>query len=569
MIAEIITIGDEILIGQIVDTNSAWIARQLSGIGISVKQISSVSDSREHILKALEEAESRADLILITGGLGPTKDDITKHTLCEYFNTSLRFDDEVYKHVEALFKRFGLKVTKVNRKQAEVPESCTLIHNAYGTAPGMWFSPPLTPPIGGRTGIEKGDYYKTADPGLYEKLEAKALEMRNNPTEAESILWNFLRNKQIGYKFRRQHIIDRFIVDLVCLDKMLVIEVDGDIHDDQKEEDELRTSVLNDRGFKVIRFQNREIIVDPDGVVNRIKKTLGKTVSPQGGDGRGAVFVSMPGVPYEMKAMMENEILQKIKNHFKTPAIVHRTVLTQGIGESFLSDKLNDWENSLKKVSIKLAYLPSPGMVRLRLSTLGNDEKSLLKIVDKKIEELKSIIPKYIFGYEEDKLEEIIGKLLIENKKTLSTAESCTGGYIAHRITSVPGSSAYYKGSVVSYSNEIKIASLGVNEKTLSKHGAVSEQVVKEMAEGAQKKFKTDFAIACTGIAGPEGGTAEKPVGTVWIAIATPDSGYSRNSERSRTIKTEKFLFGDNRMRNIHITAITALNMLRKEIKSP
>lgn len=413
MQAEIITIGDEILIGQIVDTNSAWIARQLNGIGISVKQISSVSDSREHILKALEEAESRADLILITGGLGPTKDDITKHTLCEYFNTSLRYDDEVYKHVEVLFKRYGLKVTELNRKQAEVPENCTLIHNAYGTAPGMWF------------------------------------------------------------------------------------------------------------------------------------------------DVRGKVFISMPGVPYEMKAMMENEILQKIKTHFKTPTILHRTVLTQGIGESFLADKINDWENSLQKVNIKLAYLPSPGIVRLRLSTSGNDEKSLLKIVDKKIEELHSIIPKYIFGYEEDKLEEIIGKLLIENKKTLSTAESCTGGYIAHRITSVPGSSAYYKGSVVSYSNEVKVSLLGVSEETILEYGAVSEQVVREMAEGVQKKFKTDFAIACTGIAGPEGGTAEKPVGTVWIAIATPGS---------RNIKTKKFLFGDNRTRNIQITSITALNMLRKEV---
>jgi len=196
-------------------------------------------------------------------------------------------------------------------------------------------------------------------------------------------------------------------------------------------------------------------------------------------------------------------------------------------------------------------------MVRLRLSASSNDEKTLLKIVDKKIEELHSIIPKYIFGYEEDKLEEIIGKLLIENKKTLSTAESCTGGYIAHRITSVPGSSAYYKGSVVSYSNEIKISSLGVSKKTLSKYGAVSEQVAREMAEGVQKKFKTDFAIACTGIAGPEGGTTEKPVGMVWIAIATPDK-----------VKIEKFSFGDNRTRNIHIAAITGLNMLRKEIRN-
>ena len=412
MLAEIITIGDEILIGQIVDTNSAWIAKKLNEIGIEVKQISSVSDSREHIINALREAESRADIVLITGGLGPTKDDITKKTLCEYFNASLRFDDDVYKNIKALFSGFGLKVTELNRMQAEVPDNCTVIHNANGTAPGMWFSP----------------------------------------------------------------------------------------------------------------------------------------------KGR-AVFISMPGVPYEMMSMMENEVLPKLTKRFKTPAIVHRTVLTQGIGESFLSEKISDWENRLGEENIKLAYLPSPGIVRLRLSAKGEDKKNLTEKVTKKTEELHAIIPGYIFGYDDDELESIIGKLLIERGQTLSTAESCTGGYIAHRITSVSGSSAYYKGSVVSYSNRIKISSLGVSEKTLSKYGAVSEQVAREMAEGVQKKLETDFAIACTGIAGPEGGTAEKPVGTVWIAIATPDK-----------VKTKKFLFGDNRARNIHITAITALNMLRKEI---
>jgi nicotinamide-nucleotide amidase len=411
MLAEIITIGDEILIGQIVDTNSAWMGEQLNLAGIKVHQITSVSDNAGHIVKALDEAKSRVDLILITGGLGPTKDDITKHTLVKYFNTSLRFDEEVHQHVKALFARFGREVTGVNLKQAEVPESCTVIHNANGTAPGMWF------------------------------------------------------------------------------------------------------------------------------------------------DRDGKVFVSMPGVPYEMKKMMGAEILPRLKKKYSLPTIVHRTVLTQGIGESFLSEFIADWENSLAEKNIKLAYLPSPGMVRLRLSASGNDETVLRKTVEEKVEELNKLIPQHIYGYEKDTLEQLVGRLLKEKKQTLSLAESCSGGLIAHLVTSVPGSSAYFMGGVVSYSYESKTNMLGVTKETLEKFGAVSEEVVTQMAGGAIKEFKTDWAVSASGIAGPEGGMEGKPVGTVWIAVAGPNG-----------VKAKKFQFGGDRERNIAVTAITALNMLRKEM---
>ncbi len=413
MLCEIITIGDEILIGQIVDTNSAWMGEQLNLIGIKVHQITSVSDNAEHIVKALDEAKSRVDLILITGGLGPTKDDLTKHTLVNYFNTKLRFDENVYQHVKTLFARFGKEVTELNKKQAEVPESSTVIHNANGTAPGMWF--------------EQG----------------------------------------------------------------------------------------------------------------------------------GKVFISMPGVPYEMKKMMSAEIIPRLKKKYSQPTIVHRTVLTQGIGESFLSEIIADWENSLAEKNIKLAYLPSPGMVRLRLSASGNEEAALRNTVDEKVAELEKIIPQHIYGYEKDKLEGIVGKLLKEKNHTLALAESCSGGLIAHMITSVPGSSNYFMGGVVSYSNQSKINQLGVKKETLEKHGAVSEETITEMALGAKQEFNTDWAVATSGIAGPDGGSAEKPVGTVWIAVAGPAG-----------IKAKKFQFGGDRERNIQVTAITALNMLRKTLIS-
>ncbi len=415
--AEIITIGDEILIGQVIDTNSAYIATLLNLNGISVKQISSVSDNREHIIKSLDEAQQRADIILMTGGLGPTKDDITKKTLCEYFNTSMRFDEQAYKDIEAIFAAYGKEVTPINRLQAEVPEICITIRNHNGTAPGMWF-----------------EY-------------------------------------------------------------------------------------------------------------------------------QGKIIVSMPGVPYEMKAMMKNQILPKLKEQYKLPSIVHKTILTQGIGESYLADLIAEWENDLTTDNIKLAYLPSPGMVRLRLSAKGNNAEKLNLLVDQKIEDLKKIISEFIYGYEtfgepSETLEQIIGRLLKEKKQTLSTAESCTGGYIAHLITKVPGASEYYVGSVISYSYGIKETELDVPKEIIETKGAVSQPVVEQMAKAIRGKYKTDYSIAASGIAGPGGSTPDKPVGTVWIAIAT-----------SETIISEKFLFGTNRERNIQKTANAALNMLRKELE--
>ncbi len=418
MQAEIITIGDEILIGQIVDTNSAFMAELLNMNGISVKQISSVSDNKEHIIKALDEAKERADIILITGGLGPTKDDITKKTLCEYFNTTTRFDEDAYLDVVNLFAQYGKEVSPINRLQAEVPAICEVIRNYNGTAPCMWF------------------------------------------------------------------------------------DVDG------------------------------------------------------------KVFVSMPGVPYEMKALMKNQVVPKLKARFMFPFIFHKTVLTQGIGESALSEMISGWEDSLASVNIKLAYLPAPGMVRLRLSTKGEDEKKLRSAIENKIEELKTIIAEYIYGYEifgeeNETLEQTIGKLLKQKNKTISTAESCTGGYISHLITKVPGSSDYYTGSIISYSYEIKETELGVPKDVLEKQGAVSQPVVEQMAKAIREKYHTDYSIAASGIAGPGGGTKDKPVGTVWIAIATPEKVFS-----------EKFQFGNDRERNIHKTANAALNMLRKELDS-
>jgi nicotinamide-nucleotide amidase len=418
MLAEIITIGDELLIGQVVDTNSAWMAQQLNLAGISVKQITSVSDDQDHILTALEDAQERADIVLMTGGLGPTKDDITKKTLCAYFKTSLVFNEEMYKNVERLFFAFGKEVTPVNRLQAEVPAGCIPLLNTLGTAPGMWF--------------EKN----------------------------------------------------------------------------------------------------------------------------------GKVVVALPGVPYEMKALMLDKVLPRLVKKYALPHILHRTVLTQGIGESFLAGLIADWENSLSEHGIKLAYLPSPGMVRLRLSVKGKDAAALKNTVDRKIEELRPLIAEYIYGFEEygkarETFADLVGKLLREKGGTLCTAESCTGGYIAHLITQVPGSSAYFKGSVVAYANEIKTMELDVPADLIEKHGAVSKEVAERMALHIRKKFGTHYSVAVTGIAGPGGGSDEKPVGTVWIAVAS-----------EKGMVSEKFRFGNSRERNIRKAADTALNMLRKVIES-
>lgn len=406
MLAEIITIGDELLIGQVIDTNSAWIAEQLNLIGIKVHQITSISDDQNHILTTLREASMRAQVVLITGGLGPTKDDITKQTLCKYFDTSLVFSEAAYANVEKLFSARGIAVSELNRLQAMVPGNCEVLDNPNGTAPGMWFE------------------------------------------------------------------------------------------------------------------QN------------------------------GCTYVSMPGVPFEMKAIMEQEILPRLLNRLNK-VIIHRTILTEGVGESHLASLIEPWEDSLPPF-IKLAYLPQPGMVRLRLTAYGTDRNELQQAIEKAEKELFPYAGRYIFGFDNDTLESVVGQLLRNNRATLSTAESCTGGNIAQLITSIAGSSDYFKGSIVAYSNVIKEQFLGVPDQVLTVYGAVSEQTVTAMAEGIRNRFATDYAIAVSGIAGPGGGSAEKPVGTTWIALATPTGTIAR-----------KFLFGEHRGRNIRKASIAALNMLR------
>ena len=406
MLAEIITIGDELLIGQVIDTNSAWIAEQLNMIGIKVHQITSISDDQNHILTTLNGASERAQLILITGGLGPTKDDITKQTLCKYFDTSLVFSEKAYANVEKLFSARGIAVSELNRLQAMVPANCKVIANPNGTAPCMWF--------------EKN----------------------------------------------------------------------------------------------------------------------------------GRIYVSMPGVPFEMKAIMEQEIIPQLLDQLNR-VIIHRTILTEGVGESHLASVIEPWEDSLPSF-IKLAYLPQPGMVRLRLTAYGTDRSELQEAIDKAEKELYTYADKFIFGFDTDTMESVVVRLLRNKGMTLSTAESCTGGSIAQLITSIAGSSDYFKGSVVAYSNEIKEQVLGVPHQVLVEHGAVSEKSVIAMAEGIRSRFATDYTIAVSGIAGPGGGTVEKPVGTTWIAVATPTETIAR-----------KFMFGEHRGRNIRKASLEALNMLR------
>ena len=413
MKAEIITIGDELLIGQVIDTNSAWIGERLNSVGIKVKQISSVSDDKQHILSALAEAENRADIILITGGLGPTKDDITKHTLCQYFNTTLVPHPEIEAHIQNLFMaRFKRDAAEVHLRQADLPANCTPLTNAVGTASGMWFE----------------------------------------------------RN--------------------------------------------------------------------------------------------GKIFISMPGVPYEMKSIVTNEALPKLKEKFTLPVIIHKTFLTQGYGESMIAEMIEPWEDALPQ-HIKLAYLPSPGVVRLRLSAFGNNALQLQAEVDAQGALLEAILGNKIFGYNKDTLESVIGNILRSRKQTLATAESCTGGKIAHHITLVPGSSDYYMGSVVCYDNNIKTNLLGVSATDLITHGigAVSETVAIQMADGVKKLMGTDYAIATTGIAGPTSPNTDKPVGMVWIAIAGPNGTIAK-----------EFMLNDVRERFIDRATLTALNMLRLEL---
>jgi len=413
--AEIITIGDEILIGQTIDTNSAWLGEQLHLIGVKLNRIVTISDTPEAIVDSIDDSFGRADLILMTGGLGPTQDDVTKETLAYYFGTSLERNTEILEAIDSYFNAKGLQMLESNRKQADLPKDARILRNTRGTAMGMWF--------------EK----------------------------------------------------------------------------------------------------------------------------------KGKVLISMPGVPYEMKGIMTDHGLSMLQEFFPTKTILHQTIQTQGIGESFLAEKISDWETALRNDGIFLAYLPSPGLVKLRLTAYAeNDNKEhVAGKIAHYISELERRVPEYIFGRGKDTVAKAIQDLFQSRGLTLAAAESCTGGLIAHEITSIPGSSAHFLGSMVTYSNNAKMTILDVKEENLEKYGAVSEQVVREMAEGVRKKLGSDFAIATSGVAGPDGGTEEKPVGTVWVSIAG----------KNKTLAKQLNL-GKSRERNIRISMLTALNWLRQEIIS-
>lgn len=418
--AEVLTIGDEILFGQITDTNTQWISTELTKIGIRTVRKTSVGDQAEAILEALHEAHNRADLVIMTGGLGPTKDDITKKTLCTYFGVEMVRNQVALDLVTSFFVRRGREITDINRTQADLPANAVYIQNDWGTAPGMWFE------------HDGGD---------------------------------------------------------------------------------------NPHGY-----------------------------------GRKVVYVSLPGVPFEMKALMTNRILPRLGEHFQTPIIQHKIIRTVAIGESFLAERIEAWEDALPP-HIRLAYLPHFGQVRLRLTATGSDADTLTRELNEQVATVMPLIEQHVFGFDDDELETVVGRLLQERKWVLGTAESCTGGYIASQITKSSGSSAYFQGSVVSYANDVKINVLGVDPETLAAVGAVSEQTVRQMAEGARRVLGVQVALATSGIAGPDGGTPDKPVGTIWIACATP------NGTVTRLLK-----LGQYRDQNIQLTTAYGLNMVREEL---
>ena len=412
MKATIVTIGDEILIGQIIDTNSGYIAKALDRIGVQTHELLSISDNKQHILETFEKLQNKVDFVIITGGLGPTKDDITKHTFCEYFNDSLVINYEVQAHViELIEKVMKRPASQINKDQALVPSNCQVLFNKVGTAPGMW-----------------------------------------------------------------------------------------------------------------------------------MKK-------------ENTVYISLPGVPYEMKYIVENEIIPKIVREYERPYILHKTIMTYGQGESLVAERIENWENNLPEF-IKLAYLPSPGRVRLRLTARGKDRGLLEATINNKVESLAKIIGDIIVGFDEDEtIAVVLGRLLTQNKNTLAVAESCTGGKIAQELTAVVGASNYFRGGVVSYATETKVSILGVSEETIAQQSVVSGEVAKEMAIGVQKRMKSDYAIATTGNAGPDKGDADATVGTVFIAIATPSEVF-----------VEEFDFGQPREKVIDRAVNKAFEMLQKEI---
>ena len=412
MKCEVISIGDELLIGQTINTNASWIGEQINILGFTISHCLVISDLKNDIINALDQAYKRSDIIIITGGLGPTNDDITKHTLTEYFNTSLKLNIEIEKNIIDYFTNRNLPILQSNRDQALIPKSCQVLPNSRGSASGMWF--------------EKN----------------------------------------------------------------------------------------------------------------------------------GVVFISLPGVPYEMKGIMNDHVFSKLlalKGHENI--IINKTIRTHGMGESFLAEVIKSWEKKLANENIKLAYLPSPGIVKLRLSIIGKDRKSSEEKLNSYILKLKKLIPEQIYGYDTDTMEGVVSNLLKEKKHTLSTAESCTGGNISKMITSISGSSSFFNGSVVTYTNKSKSQLLDVNGQVIEKHGAVSQQVVEQMAQNVRLKFDSDFGISTSGIAGPTGGTLEKPVGTVWIAVASEEKVISK-----------KLNLGYNRERNIHVSSLSVLNLLRLEL---
>ena len=412
MQATIITIGDEILIGQVVDTNSTYIANELNKIGVRVHHILSISDTEESITNALDNAVKTSDIVLLTGGLGPTKDDITKHALAKYFKCGMLRHLPTLEIIEKRLGHLGVKMSEINRAQADIPEKCNVLNNNSGSAPGMLFN---------------------------------------------------------------------------------------------------------------------------EG---------------------GKVVVSMPGVPFEMKDIMQSGVIPYLESNFKLPFRLHKTFLTVGVPESTLSDKLEHFEANLP-TKVSLAYLPSPGRVRLRLSAFGNTEEEVKEVFSIQSTHLKDNLGESLFGYDKETLESVLGDLLAKNKLTIATAESCTGGNVAKVITSVPGASRYFKGGIVAYSNEIKEQFLGVSGSNLNIFGAVSQQVVEQMAENVKVQMSADIGIATSGISGPTGGAADKPIGTVWIGVSTPQRTFAL-----------KFSFGNNRERTVIRTTVTALNLVRKEINS-
>jgi len=412
MKCELISVGDELLIGQTINTNASWLGEQLNNLGFTIAYGLVISDQKKDIVNALNQAENRSDVVLITGGLGPTNDDITKHTLTEYFNTTLELDKEIEQNIIDYFTNRNLPILQTNKDQALIPKACQVLPNSRGSASGMWF--------------EKN----------------------------------------------------------------------------------------------------------------------------------GVIFISLPGVPYEMKGIMNDHVFTKLLAlKGEGSVVINRTVRTHGMGESFLAEVIKSWENNLLKDDLKLAYLPSPGIVKLRISIIGKDKASLEEKLNYYVSELIKLIPDQIYGYGNASMEGVVGELLKENNRTLSTAESCTGGNVSKMLTSISGSSSFFNGSIVSYSNQSKSELLDVNEQNIEKYGAVSQQVVEQMAANVRLKFNSDFGISTSGIAGPSGGTTEKPVGTVWIAVANKDKVVSK-----------KLNLGYNRERNIHVSSLSVLNLLRLEL---